>query len=78
MEAFSHIIFDLEMVDGRGCLPFFCAAAGRVDHRRIDTGRENLNGPQPAYFETVASPNGILLSGLSGPQLVSLDGSRCP
>jgi hypothetical protein len=23
MEAFSHIIFDLEMEDGRGCPPFF-------------------------------------------------------
>ena len=29
-------------------------------------------------FETVASPNGNLLSALSGPQLVSLDGSRYP
>lgn len=32
----------------------------------------------PGHFETVASPNGNLLSGLSGPQLVSSDGSRYP
>ncbi len=42
LALFSHMIFDLEMVDGRGWLPFFCAAADRVDHCRIDTGRENL------------------------------------
>jgi hypothetical protein len=27
---------------------FLHQVAGRVDHRRIDTGWENLNGPQPA------------------------------
>ena len=29
---------------------FLHQVAGRVDHRRIDTGWENLNGPQPANF----------------------------
>ena len=33
---------------------------------------------ESAQFETVASPNGNLLSALSGPQLVSSDGLRNP
>jgi hypothetical protein len=55
-----------------------------VTHRRrlwvVKSRRPAVSPPwaPSGQFETVASPNGNLLSGLSGPQLVSSDGSRYP
>jgi hypothetical protein len=50
-------------------------AADAEELRIVLTGDANA---MRGHFETVASPNGNLLSGLSGPQLVSSDGSRYP
>jgi hypothetical protein len=48
MEALSHIIFELEMVGGRGCLPFFVRLPVASIILGSIPGPENLNGPQPA------------------------------
>jgi hypothetical protein len=58
----SHLILDVTAIRYKSrriplapiAIHFLDLVAGRVDHRRIDTGRENLNGPQPAQLRTVA------------------------